>query len=51
MSTMGGPEDDPVELIDENKDLFERLADSDLPIAEDAERALELFNEQRGGDE
>ena len=38
---------DPVELIEEHKDLFERLADSECPIAKDAQRALELMKGDR----
>lgn len=37
----------PETIVEENKDLFERLADSDLPIAEDAERALELLQKAK----
>lgn len=37
----------PETVVEEHKDLFERLAESDLPIAEDAERALELLREAK----
>lgn len=33
-----------IEVITENQTTFEQLAHSDLPIAEDAERALSLLN-------
>ena len=35
----------PEELAEENRDLLERLAESNLPIAPDAQRILELAQE------
>lgn len=32
-----------VEVIAENRSVFERLAESELPVAEDAECALDLL--------
>jgi hypothetical protein len=32
-----------IEQIEEHRELFERLAASDLPIRQDARRALELL--------
>ena len=42
--------DTPAEVVQENKSLFKRLAQNDLSIAEDAQRALELINAAREGD-
>ena len=33
-------ESEAIELLRENRELFERLAGSDLPISEDAKRGL-----------
>jgi len=45
-SAVGGADQrtDPEEELQENKDRLKRLAESDLPVAEDAERALERLN-------
>ena len=40
----GGSPESPEETIEKNRDLFERLAESELPIASDARRALELLD-------
>lgn len=43
-----GGEKDEVEveyLIEEHHDLLSRLAESDLPISRDAQRALELYRQ------
>lgn len=37
-----------VEVVKEYEDMFRRLADSDLPIAEDARRALQLLDDEYG---
>ena len=42
---------DPTDEIRENKDLFKRLAESDLPIADDCRRALELIEAAEGDDD
>jgi hypothetical protein len=42
---MTDAEDEVADLVEEHRDLFERLANSELPIAEDCERALELIME------
>lgn len=41
------PEEKAAETVEEKRDLFERIADADLPISEDIERALEIVD---GGD-
>lgn len=41
------PEEEAAETVEENRDLFERIADADLPISDDIERILELAD---GGD-
>jgi hypothetical protein len=42
---------DPEEVAEEHRDLFERLANSDLPIAEDFERALDALDRMEDDDE
>ncbi|NUC71751.1 hypothetical protein HTZ84_05405 [Haloterrigena sp. SYSU A558-1] len=42
------PEEKAVETVEEKRDLFERIAEADLPISEDIERILEIAD---GGDE
>ncbi|WP_323190426.1 hypothetical protein [Halostella sp. PRR32] len=42
---------DPEEIAEDNRDLFERLADSDLPIAEDFERALDALDRMEDDDD
>ena len=50
MSTPKEGDSDVVALIDENRDLFRRIAESNLPIAEEAQRALEILEStQEGG--
>lgn len=39
---------DPEELIEENRDLIERIAAADLPISERLQRALDVVD---GGDD
>lgn len=41
---------DVVSVIAEHEELFRRLAASDLPIAEDAQRALRLLEQEQGDD-
>lgn len=36
----------PLTVIKANREMLELLADSSLPIAEDAQRAVALLNEQ-----
>ncbi|WP_161605924.1 hypothetical protein [Haloferax mucosum] len=36
-----------VEVIEENLDLFGRLADTDLPVAVDAQAALDYYENHR----
>lgn len=36
----------PQTIVEENREQLERLAGSDLPIAVDARRALELLDEE-----
>ena len=46
-----GAEPDRTEVVDivkEYKDVFRRIAASDLPVAEDARRALQLLNDEDG---
>lgn len=43
------PETEAIETVEEKRDLFERIADADLPISKDIERVLELV-EADGGD-
>jgi len=40
---------DPYELVEENRDLFEKIAASDLEVAEYFERALEAVDDQEEG--
>lgn len=40
--------DDPVEVVEENRELFERLAESDLPVAKYAQRALDRLEDGGG---
>ncbi|GAB3669621.1 hypothetical protein [Halopiger thermotolerans] len=47
--SMTDPEAEAAETVEEKRDLFERLADADLPISEDIERMLELVDGD-GGD-
>ncbi|MDG5821545.1 hypothetical protein [Natronococcus sp. A-GB7] len=42
------PEAEAKETVEENRELFERIAESDLPIADDIERILEIAD--GGGD-
>lgn len=45
---------DEAELLDvirKHRDLFERLAESDLPISQDAERGLARLDSSENGDE
>lgn len=37
---------DPTNVVENNYETFHTLAKSDLPVAEDAERALELVDER-----
>lgn len=39
-------EPDELRILREHRELFERLADSDLPISEDARRGLALLDEE-----
>lgn len=39
----------PLEAIEQHRKLFERLAGTDLPIAEDAQRALDAIKEGEKG--
>lgn len=39
----------PLEPIETNREKLELIAESDLPIAIDAERTLELLQEKEGG--
>lgn len=39
-------EPDELSILREHRDLFERLADSDLPISEDAQRGLALLDDE-----
>lgn len=51
MSTTKTPTDPKkkaAETVEENRDLFERLADANLPISDDIDRALEIVD---GGDD
>lgn len=48
-TTSPDPEEQAREVVEEKRDLFERIADADLPISEDVERVLELVED--GGDE
>lgn len=43
------PEEKAAKTVEEKRDLFERIADADLPISEDIERVLEIAD--HGGDE
>lgn len=45
------PEDEELQLLDEHRDLFERLARSDLPISEDAARGLAYLDAEVERDE
>ena len=45
-----GTEDDPLEEVAENRELFERIADADLPLSDACERALEKLDEEGGDD-
>jgi hypothetical protein len=40
MAVGDNPENEELKLLNEHRDLFERLARSDLPISEDAARGL-----------
>ena len=44
MSLTAGPSS-PLEAVEQHRELFERLAGTDLPIAEDAQRALDALQE------
>lgn len=41
----------PIDIVQERRELFERLADSDLPVADDAQRGLSLLGDdiEEGG--
>lgn len=39
------PSEATIDVVEENRNLFERLAESDVPISEEAERALELLRD------
>ncbi len=41
------PEAEARATVEEKRDLFERIADADLPISEDIERILELADGDR----
>lgn len=45
------PEDEELQLLDEHRDLFERLARSELPISEDAARGLAYLDAEVEQDE
>ncbi|MFC6765482.1 hypothetical protein [Natrinema soli] len=38
------PETEARETVEEKQDLFERIAEADLPISDDIERVLELVD-------
>jgi len=40
-----GTDDDPLEAVAENRELFERIADADLPISPACQRALDKLDE------
>lgn len=42
--------DDPLEPVAERRDLFERIANSDLPLSEACQRALDELDENGGAD-
>ncbi|WP_176393285.1 hypothetical protein [Natronolimnobius baerhuensis] len=46
--SMSEPETEAKETVEEKRDLFERLADADLPISEDIDRMLEIVDGDRG---
>lgn len=43
------PTDDPLDTVAENRDLFERIADADLPISDACQRALEKLDARNNG--
>lgn len=47
MNCAESDEPDELALLHEHRDLFERLADSDLPISEDAKRGLAQLDGQK----
>lgn len=58
MSTTDDTSDDleesaqsPEEIVSQHRELFERLADTDLPSAPDFQRALDRVDEARDRDE
>jgi hypothetical protein len=44
-------ESEVLDLLREHRELFERLAESGLPISEDAQRGLARLDEERDADE
>ena len=44
------PSDDPEEIVEENRELFERLANADLPASEYFENALKQLDDAGGDD-
>jgi len=52
MSTLEDTPDQPApeELIDEHRELFERIADADLPISDRIARALDRVDQERETD-
>lgn len=47
----GRTESEALDLLCEHRELFERLAESDLPISEDARRGLERLDAESKVDE
>lgn len=45
------PEDDPLKPIRENRELYERVAEADLPISARIRRALEHLDADESGGE
>lgn len=41
---------DPADVLNANRDLWERIADSDLPLSEPVGKALEQIDEEGGRD-